>query len=196
MRNLKTILILSAIFTIALFAGEKSTFKVDTKATKVKWTGEKFGGEHYGYIKVKEGMINVDDSKISGGNFTIDMNTMTVDDLEPGEWHDKLLGHLKSDDFFSVAKHNSSKFEIFSVKDKGNGTIKVSGNLTIKGIKKLISFDAKYKISGNKLTAEARIPVDRTKFDIKYGSGSFFDVAKDKMIYDDFFIDLNLVATK
>jgi polyisoprenoid-binding protein YceI len=190
--------ILSVVALFALFSANifASDFKVDTKASQLKWTGEKVTGSHWGYVNIKSGVLKVEDNKIINGDFTIDMTSMNVKDLEPGEYNTKLLGHLKSDDFFSVDKNPESAFKIKWVKDNGNGTIKVVGDLTIKGITKQLSFDAKYTASGNKITAEAKIPVDRTKYDIKYGSGSFFDSLGDKTIYDEFTLDLKLVATK
>lgn len=182
-----------AIFSLNAFSAD---YAVDNKATKLKWVGEKFGGEHFGNVNVKTGTITVEDNKITGGNFVMDMESITVEDLEPGEWNDKLLGHLKSDDFFSVANHKTSEFKIFAVKDKGNGKLKITGKLTIKGITKQVSFEADYKMKGEQLMASGKLSIDRTKFDIKYGSGSFFDIAQDKLIYDDFVIEIDLVANK
>lgn len=192
----KAILSVMAIFALFASSTFAAEFKVDTKASQIKWTGEKVTGSHWGYVNIKSGVVNVDDKKIKNGNFDIDMTTISVKDLDPGEYHDKLVGHLKSDDFFSVEANPVSAFKIKWVKDNGNNTIKITGDLTIKGITKQLTFDAKYNLSGDKLTAEAKIPVDRTKYDIKYGSGSFFDSLGDKTIYDEFVLDLKLVAKK
>lgn len=190
--------ILSVVALFALFASStfSAEFKVDTKASQIKWTGEKVTGSHWGYVNIKSGVVNVDDNKIKNGNFDIDMTSMNCKDLDPGEYNDKLIKHLKSDDFFSVDANPVSAFKIKWVKDNGNNSIKVTGDLTIKGTTKQLTFDAKYTLSGDKLTAEATIPVDRTKYDIKYGSGSFFDSLGDKTIYDEFTLDLKLVAKK
>jgi polyisoprenoid-binding protein YceI len=181
-----------ALFASSTFAAE---FKVDAKASQLKWTGEKVTGSHWGYVNIKSGVVNVDDNKIKNGNFDIDMTSLSVKDIE-GEYHDKLVGHLKSDDFFSVEANPVSAFKIKWVKDNGNNTAKITGDLTIKGITKQLTFDAKYTLTGDKMVAEATIPVDRTKYDIKYGSGSFFDSLGDKTIYDEFILDLKLVAKK
>lgn len=190
--------ILSVVALIALTATSTfaEEFKVDTKASQVKWTGEKVTGEHWGYVSLKSGSLQVENGKLADGEFTTDMTSITVKDLEPGEWHDKLLGHLKSDDFFSVDKHKEASFDIRIIKDLGNNKVKITGDLTIKGIKKQISFEANYKIQGNKITAEAVMAVDRTRYDIKYGSGSFFDSLGDKTIYDEFTLNIKLVADK
>lgn len=182
-----------AIFAISSFSAE---YTIDINTTKLKWTGEKFGGEHYGMVSLKGGYLNVEDGKIIGGKVVIDMGSISCEDLEPGEWNDKLINHLKSDEFFGVENFKTANYEIFAVKDKGNGNIKVTGKLTLKGITKEITFDAKYKVQDNKIMSEGRMVIDRTKFDIKYGSGSFFDLAQDKLIYNEFFIDINLTAQK
>jgi len=190
--------ILSVVAIFALFASSTfaAEFKVDAKASQLKWTGEKVTGSHWGYVNIKSGVVNVDDNKIKNGNFDIDMTTISVKDLDPGEYNDKLVGHLRSDDFFSVEANPVSAFKIKWVKDNGNNTAKITGDLTIKGITKQLTFDAKYTLTGDKMVAEATIPVDRTKYDIKYGSGSFFDSLGDKTIYDEFILDLKLVAKK
>lgn len=116
----------------------------------------------------------------------MDMTTLTVTDLE-GEMKGKLEGHLKSDDFFSTDKHTEAKFVITNVSGK-DGKYKVTGDLTIKGITNPNTFDM--IISGN--TAKADLKVDRTKYDIKFRSASFFDNLKDKAIYDNFDLHVNL----
>lgn len=193
---IKAILSVVALFALTATSTFAEEFKVDTKASQVKWTGEKVTGEHWGYVSLKSGSLQVENGKLTDGEFTTDMTSITVKDLEPGEWHDKLLGHLKSDDFFSVDKHKEASFDIRIIKDLGNNKVKITGDLTIKGIKKQISFEANYKIQGNKITAEADIAVDRTRYDIRYGSGSFFDSLGDKTIYDEFTLNIKLVADK
>lgn len=195
MKTLSTIIASLVFFGIAAFAMESETYKIDASASKMKWYGEKVSGEHFGSVSLKEGEIHVSGNKISQGVFTADMTSITVEDID-GEWGTKLLGHLKSDDFFSVAKHKESKFEIISVKDLGDNKTKIAGKLTIKGITKVISFETEYKMEGNKLIANAEVLVDRTKFDIKYRSGNFFEDLGDKMIYDNFRIELKIVAVK
>jgi polyisoprenoid-binding protein YceI len=115
------------------------------------------------------------------------MTSITVTDLEAGSGKEKLEGHLKSDDFFGVANHKKAMFTINKV-DGSKGTYRVYGYLTIKGITNPATFQM--EIKGN--TAMASFKVNRTKFDIKYGSSSFFDDLKDKAIYDDFDLNVNL----
>jgi len=185
-----TVLLLSA-FTLAT-----TEFKVDTKQSKVTWTGKKVTGEHTGTIAISEGKLISDGKTFTGGSFSIDMNSITCSDLTDAEYNGKLVGHLKSDDFFSTEKYPVSTFTITSVTSKGKDQYSVKGNLTIKGITKELVFPATIQTSGNKITAKAKIIVDRAKYDIRYGSGSFFDNLGDKAINDEFELNVELVAVK
>jgi polyisoprenoid-binding protein YceI len=113
-----------------------------------------------------------------------------------GESKGKLEGHLKSDDFFGTEKFSTSNFTITKVIPQGTAKYKVVGNITIKGITQEIQFPAELKAVDGKLVGTANIVIDRTKFNIKYGSGSFFDDLGDKTIYDDFELTVNIVAEK
>lgn len=115
---------------------------VDTAASSVVWTGRKVSGQHHGTVKIKSGSLTVDGGKLTGGNFVIDLNTIDNQDLE-GEYKGKLEGHLKSEDFFDVANHPEATFEITDVKDGSEaGVVVISGNLTLRGVTKNITFDA------------------------------------------------------
>ncbi len=170
------------------------TYTVDTKATTATWVGKKVTGQHTGAINVSKGTILSDGKTISGGAFEIDMTSITCTDLTDKGYNDKLIGHLKSDDFFSIEKNPSSKFEITKVKLKSGIDYDITGKLTIKGITNEITFPAIIKMDAKTIVAIAKIMVDRTKFDIKYGSASFFSSIGDKAISDNFEIDVNLVA--
>jgi len=179
-------------FTLAL----KTTMKVDTKKSTITWTGKKVTGEHTGNITIKEGSLEVDGNKLTGGNFVIDMNTITCTDLEDKEYNGKLVGHLNSDDFFGVEKHKEAKLLIKSVSQKDKNKVEITGDLTIKGKTLPITFPATVETDGKTFNATAKIEVDRTKYDIKYGSGSFFDNLGDKAIDNIFTLDVVLVAAK
>lgn len=164
--------------------------KVNVEKSTVSWKGYKVTGEHNGNVKIKSGSLNWDNGTLTGGSFEIDMNSITCNDLE-GEWNDKLVGHLKSDDFFGVANHPTANFTITKAIPYGTeGKYKIVGNLTIKDITKEIKFNADVKGS----SATADIIVDRSNYNVKYGSGSFFDNLGDKTIYDEFELTVNLVT--
>lgn len=174
---------------------ETGSFKALPESTIIKWKGVKITGEHTGIIKLKSGTINLKDGKITNGFFEIDMNTIENTDME-GEWKEKLEGHLKSEDFFHTEKYPVSKFEITSVKSTDDKTCNITGKLTIKEITNNISFPATVEVTKNKITTDAEITIDRTMWDIRYGSGKFFEGLGDKMIYDDITFKLKITAVK
>lgn len=193
----KTTLILGLITTI-LFgfkAPKNTTYTVDVNKSTVTWIGRKVTGEHAGGIKIASGKLITEGKNLKSGNFDLDMTSITCTDLT-GEYMDKLVGHLKADDFFGVEKFPVSKFEITSVKPLSKTTANITGNLTIKGITNSITFPANVVFKGNTLIAEAKkLLIDRTKFDIRYGSKSFFNLG-DKAIDNEFELNIKLVASK
>lgn len=188
MKTLKTIaLALVALTTISATAQQKK--KVDVTKSKLTWVGKKVTGEHSGTVNLRDGVLIFKGKELTGGSFTVDMNSITVTDLKAGQGKEKLEGHLKNDDFFGTDKYDTASLELTSVASKGNGAYTVKGNLTIKGKTEPIAFDM--SVSGN--SAKAKFNVDRTKYGIKYGSGSFFDNLGDKAINDEFEVTAALV---
>ncbi|MDF1672992.1 MAG: YceI family protein [Vicingaceae bacterium] len=170
-----------------------SNLKLNTDVSTVEWVGEKVVGKHNGSISIKEGIINLHDGHLSGGKITINMETITCSDLE-GEWSDKLVKHLNSPDFFDVANNKTATLEIIKFNKTEGNNYTISGNLTIKGITKPIDFPANIEIKEGKLAAYAEFKIDRTLYDIKYGSGKFFEGLGDKMISDEFIIKFKIAA--
>jgi polyisoprenoid-binding protein YceI len=193
---------------VKVLSGEKSfekkpaskTIKIDTSASTMNWLGKKVTGQHNGTIKIAGGEVGLDNGgSVVGGSFEMDMKTITDVDLTDSEWNNKLITHLKSEDFFSAEKFPKSKFEIINVEPlsdpaKPNFNNTVFGNLTIKGITKSISFPASIKMENGALTSYADFEIDRTQWDIKYGSGKFFENLGDKMINDNFNISFKITA--
>ncbi|MCO6148786.1 YceI family protein [Flavobacterium sp. NRK1] len=188
MKNLKSIAIaLVAVFTtLSATAQDK---KIDAAKSKINWVGEKVTGQHEGTINIKDGVLTFKGGKLTGGNVTVDMTSIQATDLKAGEGKEKLEGHLKADDFFGTDKYPTSKIVFKSVKLKSAGVYTVTGDLTIKKTTKPITFD----LAVGKNTATTTLKVDRTKYDITYGSKSFFDSIGDKAIYDEFTLNVNLV---
>ncbi len=172
---------------------KEKELKINTNVSSVEWIGKKVTGQHTGTINIKEGTLLIVDGIISTGKVLIDMNTITNTDME-GEWSQKLIGHLNSADFFDVKNFITSTLEITSVKNIEGNKYTVSANLTIKGIIKPIEFPATIEIKDGKLAAFAEIKIDRTLYDIKYGSGKFFEGLGDKMIEDEFIIKFKIAA--
>ena len=155
--------------------------EVKTDQSKVTWKAYKVTGSHVGTIGLKEGSLLFTEDKLTGGEFVVDMASLAGTDLE-GEYKGKLEGHLKSDDFFGVEKNPTASLTFKKVKITGKNSYKITGELTIKGNTETIVFDL--SVYGNK--ANASLKIDRTKYDVRYGSTSFFDNLKDKAIYDEF----------
>ncbi len=177
-------------------ATHDETFTVDTKRSSIQWLAKKVTGQHNGTIKLASGQLTVNNQAIKDGTFTLEMASIACSDLE-GESNKKIIAHLKSDDFFSVEKNPTSKFQITKIALAGIDRVNISGNLTIKNITKPLTFTAAIKQQGNELTATAKnVKVDRTKYDIKYGSKSFFSSIGDKAIDNEFELTIKLVATK
>ncbi|WP_299824870.1 YceI family protein [uncultured Pontibacter sp.] len=179
-------------------AAAATTLPVNTERSTMKWNAKKVGGEHYGSIKLADGALQVNGNKLTGGSFAINMASIVVEDITRPESNKRLTDHLKSDDFFSTEKFETSTFKItkatpISKAKAGEANYTITGDLTIKGITNPITFPATVKIAAKTAEATAVIEVDRTKYDIKYRSG-LVGTAADKIIYDTFTIDLKLVA--
>ncbi len=186
MKNLKTItLALFVAFGVSTATAQNK--KINVEKSTINWVGKKVTGEHSGTINFQEGMLIFKGQKVAGGNFTVDMTSINTTDLS-GEWKAKLDGHLKADDFFGTDKFKTATLKFTKIADKGNGVYGVTADLTIKGITKPVNFDLTVK--GN--NANATVVVDRAKYDIKYGSKSFFEGLGDKTIYDEFELKVSL----
>jgi len=169
--------------------GEPSTKNVDLTASKIVWKGYKVTGSHEGTIALKSGTLEMDGDVLTGGTFVIDMTSLAVTDLS-GDMAGKLRGHLASADFFGVDNHPTATIELKNVVSRGTpGSYKVTAHLTIKEITKPIKFN----VTTENGAMKADIKVDRSEYDVRYGSGSFFDNLGDKTIYDEFDIQVTLV---
>lgn len=193
---MKKLLILPLLAILSMAATLTETYNVDLTSSNIVWKGYKVTGEHTGTVKLKSGNLQYADGKLIGGSFDIDMNTITCTDLE-GEWAGKLVGHLKSDDFFGVSKYPTAKFVVSrAIPQDTKGNYKVIGNLTIKETTKEIKFPVSVTESNGTTTAVAKVTIDRSEYNVRYGSGSFFDGLGDKTIYDEFDLNITLVAKK
>lgn len=162
-------------------------FLVDSQHSMVIWKGFKPGGEHYGVIGISGGTLSVEDGNLIGGSFKFDMNSITDTDM-PADDEDnaKLVNHLKSSAFFDVEKYPTATFEITEVTEI-DGEISISGNLTIKETTKNITIPAAMISDKGSITLKSDVfTIDRTDFDVRYGSKKFFDNLKDKFINDEF----------
>lgn len=186
---------LSTFLLLSWFSVFPKEYKVDTSTSTLEWNAKKVTGQHSGKVSFTEGVLNLEKGKIAGGKFVADMNSIVDTDLTDPGFNQKLIGHLKSDDFFGVAKFPQALLEVKKAEAKSDGLYHFTADLTIKGITAPVEFDAEVTDATGQLTATGVMTVNRTKYGIKYGSGSFFEGLGDKMIYDDFTIKFKLVAT-
>jgi len=174
-------------------------FKVVPAESNITWIGRKVGGEHTGSVTLEGGTILIERSDLRGGTFLMDMRTITCKDLTDANSNARLVKHLKSDDFFSVEKNRTAMFAITNLAPRQTAKANtanyiVTGDLTIKGITNQISFPMYVKVRKGVATAKGTLKFDRTKWDIKYRSGNFFENLGDKAILDDIELQIDIVA--
>lgn len=174
------------------------SYAVNTGTSSITWTGsKKVGNSHSGTLSLSEGAVVVEKGAVTGGTFTIDINSLKNTDMAGSDGAGKLEGHLKNADFFDAAKFPSATFEITKVTKVMNNpdmSHTVSGNLTLMGISKNISMPANITVADGKVMASVKdFAINRTDWGIKYGSG-IVGAAADRIINDDVVIGLNLEA--
>lgn len=184
-------------------AAEGTSYAVDIANSKVLWEGSKPTGTHNGTVNISEGSVSVKDGKVTGGSFIMDMNSIVSLDQQ-GDMKANLEAHLKGtaagkeDDFFNAPKYPTAKFEITKMAGLANNpeaTHLVYGNLTMREITHEVGFKAKVDVTGTSVSVSSpQFVIDRTKWDIKYGSKSIFDDLKDKFINDEIGLQVTLMA--
>ncbi len=181
----------------------KNFTNLDTAASFAVWTGKKLAGTHSGKILFKGGKFEFKKNALSGGEVVADLNSITNEDVKDPTYNQKLVGHLKGEDFFDVAKHPEAKFKIKSANElhnivAGQPNVEVRGTLSIRGVEKPFSTKVMMNPVEGGFEIKGKILIDRTQFGLKYNSKKFFDVKElgDKLIDDQFEVDLNLVAKR
>ncbi|HAH56081.1 MAG TPA: YceI family protein [Flavobacterium sp.] len=186
MKNLKSIA-LALVVVLSTATVSAQTKNINTSTSTIEWLAKKVTGQHNGTVNFKDGALVFKGKKLKGGTFTVDMTSLTATDLS-GEYQGKLNGHLKADDFFGTDKFPTAKLVFKKIGTKSANVYNVTADLTIKGITKPVIFD----LTVNGDTASTTFNVDRTKYDIKYNSKSFFGSIGDKAINDEFELKVNL----
>tara|TARA_R110002012_G_scaffold64308_2_gene169032 strand:- start:1154 stop:1807 length:654 start_codon:yes stop_codon:yes gene_type:complete len=172
-------------------------YLVDTEASTIMWKGFKPTGSHVGNIKIESGVFTMNGDAIESGSFLIDMASINVTDIPAeDEGNAKLAGHLKSPDFFDVEAFPASAFEVTGFTSE-NGKMMLSGNLKMKDVENNISIPVMVSENNDTITITSEsFSVDRSKWNIKYGSKSFFDDLGDKFINDDMELQIKITANK
>ncbi|HRJ30990.1 MAG TPA: YceI family protein [Cyclobacteriaceae bacterium] len=166
---------------------------VNVKESVLEWTGKKLGGEHYGELKISDGYLLFTKERLTGGFFEIDMNSIVCTDITDEKSNKRLVDHLKSEDFFSVIKFPTARFEITKVEYKSNTNYIITGNLTIKDKTNPLTFPVTFNTGNGAMTASPSMVFDRSKYDVKFGSQSFFANLGDKLVYDDIEMNVKLI---
>ncbi len=174
----------------------EQVLSVDQASSSVAWLGTKVTGKHDGMIAVKSGSLKVKNGQLVGGDVVMDMTSISCKDIPDPDTNAKLVGHLKADDFFGTDKFPTASVKITKVQPAADGQATITGDFTIKGKTVPVTFPAKVSVTGDTLSADATVKLDRTKWDIRYGSGSFFKGLGDKVIHDEFVLTVALKAKK
>lgn len=174
----------------------KEKYVIDKKESVVTWKGSRlFSSErgHIGNVYISKGELIIEKGQLVGGAVVVDMNTIT-DPIHGSD--NNLINHLKDPDFFDVKKFPVSTFAITRVASADEGNIKITGNLTIKGITHAVTFPAKIEVKDGIVNANGEVTIDRTQWDVRYRSGKFYDNLADKTISDSIEFDMKIVAKK
>ena len=190
----KIALTFSTIVLLMLVGNAQERYTVNTVISSLEWIGKKVTGQHQGVIDLKKGSYLFENGLITSGELIINMQSIKITDIEDKEQNDKLKNHLVSSDFFSVEKQPTAQLTIVKSQKIDETRLKVTADLTIKGITKRIEFEVTLLIEGKKMVAIGEVDIDRTQFDIRYGSGSFIDNLGDKAIKDLFTIKFKVAA--
>ena len=181
-------------------AATATTFTVNSEASVIEWKGSKPTGTHNGTIQLAEGSVEVQDNNLMAGAFVIDMTSIVDLDLE-GDMKESLEAHLKGTvegkegDFFNVNKYPTAKFEITNIDNKEGKTM-VSGNLTMKEKTHNVTFPATINVMDDSMELKSEtFSIDRTLWDVNFGSKSVFDNLGDKFISDDIELTITVVAS-
>lgn len=193
---MKTVLIALTLLITGTMAEAQNTLQLNVEKSSIKWTGKKVLGKHYGTISFQSGSLIQSGQSYTGGEFVVDMNSITCDDLTDAGTNAQLVGHLKSDDFFGVANHPTSKLVIKSGTAKGNNQYEFSGELTIKENTNPVKVEAVLVSEEGGVVFTGKLIVNRAKYNVRYGSGSFFQNLGDNMIYDEFELEFKVFFTK
>ena len=169
---MKYLFILLSLFFVTV----GSAAQVDLKGSEFGWYGSKIGGEHFGKILLKEASLNESEGKLTGGEFIMDMSSVTVENIDSAEYETKFLNHMKSPEFFDIEKFPTATLKINKV--EGNN---VEGVLSIKGKSHPVSFS----LEQNGELVTGKLTFDRTKYDMIYKSKNFFENLGDKIIHDE-----------
>ncbi len=187
------VILITALFTVTVLQAQKKLV-ADVNSTVIDWKGDKIVGSfHVGTIALKSGWLTLEGKTVTGGEFLVDMTSIRNSDVKDEKMNERLVGHLKSEDFFGVEKYPHSKLVITEGAKNADGKILFKGNLTIKEATHPVEFTATESKNGNTVTYVAAIYFDRSLYDVRFGSGKFFSNLGDNAINDEIKLNVKLV---
>lgn len=193
----KSFIILTALLGSGLLISQGADtairYKVDPSASSIQWHGAKVGTDHFGKVRLKNGWLTITGDQITGGEFIVDMTSISNDDLNSKSKNKKLVRHLMSKDFFSVKKFPESKFVVSKATAKSPGVYEFLGKLTIRGITQPLAFNASVTVTGKQLRGKGTLTFNRAMHDVKFHSGTIAQLG-DKLINDEVPLEIELVA--
>lgn len=189
-----TIATVILVMTLMSINAQTKKYLADVSQSDIIWTGKKVTGEHTGNLKVKSGSFTVENGMIINGEFIVDMTSLICTDIKDAGTNASLVGHLKSPDFFDVAQYPEARLEILSSARSEGIFFEAKANLTIKGITLPYTFRYAFKDENGVFAAMSTMQIDRSKYNVQYGSESFFKNLGDKVIYDLFDLNVKIIG--
>jgi rhodanese-related sulfurtransferase len=179
---------------------QDGTYRIDVEKSALEWIGRNLNNRHFGRIAIQEGNLLIQGGRLTGGSIVLDMNTVTNLDLQDPAWRDMLLRHLKSDDFFAVERFPTASFRLTGWEAVEGASPEVpngiaSGELTIRDVTRPINFPAVVapQVDGS-IKAHASFDIDRTLWNVCYGSGKLFERLGMHLVHDIISLELFILA--
>ena len=191
---MKKIIILTFFLMSFLFGESKEkTYTIDLTKSKLRWAAKKLTGSHWGNIRLKSGIVKINNNLPIAGEFIVDMKTIEVIDTKGSIWGKKLQSHLHSKDFFDTENYPEAKLSIKKAIMR-NGRFIIDADLSIKSIMHPIEFVCEIFQSGDLASARGKMEIDRTLYDVTYRSARYFPNIGDRMIHDIFTVNFEIDA--
>tara|TARA_X000001036_G_scaffold431813_1_gene466730 strand:- start:2315 stop:2881 length:567 start_codon:yes stop_codon:yes gene_type:complete len=181
------------LFSLALNLSPLEMVTVNIQKSAIEWEGGSATTTHNGLISLKSGTLEISNGKLTGGTFEVDMTSITNLDVSEA-YRGKLENHLKSEDFFDAKKFPTAQLVIVKATAKKGSLYRIVADFTVRNITKAIEFDATLSPYANGYAASATFTFDRSEYEVKHRSGSFFMDLGDKLIYDEIKVKVSLVT--
>ena len=173
-----------------------ATFEIQKESSTVNWTGKKVLGLHTGTINISSGQIDISNGQMDGSEVIIDMTSLSITDISDPQTLRDFRNHLWNDDFFSIDTYHTASLKIQHGELVGDNEYELTGQLTIKDITRPVTFRAKIEILTDFLYSTGELQIDRTLYNIRYGSGKYIDNLGDKLIKDEFVLLFKIIGQK